>query len=137
MSDNATPWTPAQLARLNEAWFAGRALRTCDRVSGDRCVALRGKPEAQFDPLKRIVWGWCGGSADNGVLWDVTNTCPRQDRTGLAFTPNEVDALNTIDQKRKTLPPDKAAALTPEYVQHLLNRRDIERPTTRPSLGLL
>jgi hypothetical protein len=138
MSDNTKPWTPQQLAALNAAWFDGRALRTCDEVSGGRCIALRAKHRNQFAPLDRIVWGWLGGSDANGVLWDVTNATPRAQRDRLPWTEQELVALKTIKVNRVKLSPAKAAHLTDDYIRHLLNRTDIDPPTsTRPSLGML
>ncbi len=139
MSDNAKPWTPHQLAAMNEAWFAGRSLRTCDQVSGGRCVALRATHRQQFAPVERIVWGWLGGTDDNGVLWDVNNNTPRAPRDGLPWTEMELKALATIKANREKLAPAKASQLTDAYVAHLLNRTNIVPPFTspRPSLGLL
>lgn len=138
MSDNSKLWTPEQLSNLNAAWFGGRALRYCDHVSGGRCIALRSHHQDQFAPLSRIVWGWCGGSAANGVLWDVNNPFPRPDRTDQAYTPAEVDALNDIDEKRQSLPKEKAALLTDAYILNLLNRRSLNTiGTAAPSLGLM
>lgn len=138
MSDNTKPWTAEQLADLNSAWFRGAALRTCDTVSGRRCVALRARPKQQFAPIERIVWGWLGGSADSGVMWCVENDAPRKSRVGLPWSVNELRAVERIKINRIMLPQQLAAQLTDAYIAHLLNREKGELPVVaKPLLGVL
>ena len=137
------PWTAEELANFNSAWFSGRSLSHCDNVSGNRCVWLRGRHERMYDPLRRIVWGWAGGSADSGVLWDVNCRAHRPDRTGFPLSEAELDFIALVERKRVEGNNPKIAMLTPDYMAAVLNRTDVGKQLARafdtkpPELGLL
>lgn len=126
MSENTKPWTDTQLANLNQAWFAGYSMRYCDKVSGERCITLRVRHVNIYDPLKRIIWGWAGGSATSGLLWDVNNKGLRADRTGLPLSKAEADFIELIAMKRHQGGNQKLELITPDYMAAVLNRMDLD-----------
>lgn len=137
-------WTPFELARLNEAWFAQKPLNVCDQLSGNHCQqdGNNASGATRYRAIMRIVWGWCGGSEADGILWDTNSPESRADRRGLAWTPNELLAIIDITEKRDSLPGKR---LDDAYIAALLNRdekeiQDGRSRTQRPlndTLGVL